>query len=157
MKPLDAGDRVTSLLDWRMLNFTYLYSIVHRERFELGAGVALHVFEADSRARVPAEQLNEERSGVAALPTLAMDATWRITNRFALTARANHLNAHIKDSSGLVADYHADVQFRWKPNVAVGLGFTKLKMEVDVVDADDLSGRFDFDVTGPEVFIRASF
>ena len=33
-----TNDRVESLLDWRTLNFTYLYSVFHNARFELGAG-----------------------------------------------------------------------------------------------------------------------
>jgi hypothetical protein len=154
---LDAGSQVQSLLDWRMLNLTYLYSVVRRERFELGAGAALHLFEADARARVRAEGINEEKSGVAAFPTLALDAAWRITKRFTLTARANYLSADVDDSSGSVSDVHADVQFRWRPNFTIGLGYTAMSTELDVVDDEDLSGLFAFDVDGPELFFRASF
>jgi hypothetical protein len=44
----------------------------------------------------------------------------------------------------------------------VGLGFTKMHMLVDVgvgggAGVNDLTGRFDQRVSGPEVFIRASF
>jgi hypothetical protein len=154
---LAAGSQVESLLDWRMLNLTYLYSVLRLERFELGAGVALHLFEADARARVRAEGIHEEKSGVAAFPTLALDGAWRITERFTLTARANYLSADVDDSSGSISDVHADVQFRWRPNFTVGLGYTALSTELDVVDDEDLSGLFAFDVDGPELFFRASF
>jgi len=70
-----ATDRVLSLLDWRMLNFTYLYSVFHNPRFELGAGLGLHILDGEAHARVPARLINEEKSGVTIFPTLALDAT----------------------------------------------------------------------------------
>ena len=152
-----ANDRVLSRLDWRMLNLTYLYSVFHNQRFEMGAGAALHLFEGEARARVPTQALNEEQSGVAAFPTLALDATLRIAKRFSVNARANYLSADIDDSSGSVSDFHLDAQYRWRRNFAVGLGYTMLKTKLDIADADDLSGRFVFDVKGPELFFRASF
>jgi hypothetical protein len=151
-----AADRVLSLLDWRTLNFTYLYSIFHRQRFELAAGAGLHILDGEARARVPARVVNEEKSGVTVFPTLALDATWRISRRFALTARANRLSASLDDSSGSFSDYHADVQYRWRPNLAMGAGYTALKTDLQV-GGGDFPGHFVFDVDGPELFIRASF
>jgi len=151
-----AGDRVLSLFDWRTLNFTYLYSVFHNSRFELGAGLGLHILNGEARASVPARLIREERSGATLFPTLAVDATWRISRRFALTARVNHLSADVDEFSGSVGDYHADVQYRWRRNFSVGAGYTSLK--TNVVSADgDFAGRFVFDVSGPELFFRASF
>jgi hypothetical protein len=153
------NDRVLSTLDWKMLNFTYLYSIVHRQRFELGAGLGIHLFQGEARARVPARLLREEQSGAVAFPTVALDATLRIARRFSVNARANYLSGHIDDSSGKVSDYHADVQYRWRRNLAVGLGYAKMRTNLDIVDngGDELSGKFVLDVDGPELFFRASF
>lgn len=150
-----TNDRVQSLLDWRTINFTYLYSVFHNSRFELGVGLGLHILEGEARARVQARQIREEESGVFPFPTLAADATWRISRRFALTARANFLSADVDDSTGSISDYHADLQYRWQRNFAVGLGYTLLRTEVDVVD--DEGGAVDFEVDGPELFFRASF
>ena len=152
----DTDERVLSLLDWRTLNFTYLYSVVRNSRFEVGAGLGLHIFNGEARARVPARLIAEEESGVAPFPTLALDGTWRISSRFALTGRINHLSADVEDSSGEVSDYHADLQYRWRPNFALGVGYTRLKTKLAIADSD-FPGRFVFDVKGPELFLRASF
>lgn len=151
-----ATDRVASRLDWRALNFTYLYSIFHHPRFELGAGFALHILNGEARAEVPARLLKEEESGVILFPTIALDATWQISRRFAVTARANRFTIDVADSSGSLGDYHADVQYRWRPNLAIGLGYTALKTDIEVADGD-FPGRFAFDVDGPELFFRVSF
>ena len=93
---------------------------------------------------------------MAPFPTLALDGTWRISSQFALTGRINHLSADVQDSSGEVSDYHADLQYRWRPNFAVGVGYTRLKTKLVIADSD-FPGRFIFDVKGPELFLRASF
>lgn len=151
-----ANDRALSTLDWRTLNFAYLYSVFYGPRFELAAGVGMHILDGEARARVPARQVGEEKSGVAAFPTLALDGSWLISRRFALTARANYLSAHVDKTNGSVGDYHADVQYRWKRNLAVGLGYTSLRTHVEVASSN-FPGRFAFDVDGPELFFRASF
>ncbi len=152
-----VSDRVLSELDWRMLNFTYLYSALRSERFELGAGLGVHVINAEARGRVPARLLIEEQSGVGASPALALDATWRISRRFAVTGRAQYFSVAVSDFASVLRDYHADVQYRWRRNAALGLGYTRLRTQLDVTDTNDLSGRFDIDVKGPELFFRVSF
>lgn len=152
-----VDDRVLSNLDWKMLNFTYLYSIIHKQRFELGGGVGIHLFQGEARARVPARLIREEQSGAVAFPTMALDATLRIAKRFSVNARANYLSGHIDGSTGKISDYHADVQYRWKRNFALGLGYSKMKTDLDIVDSSDLAGKFVLDVDGPELFFRASF
>lgn len=152
-----VDDRVLSTLEWKQLNFTYLYSIVRNQRFELGGGFGLHLFQGEARARVPARLVQENQSGSVAFPTFALDATLRLAKRFSVTARANYLSGHIDDSSGKISDYHADVQYRWARNFAVGLGYSKMKTRLDVVDPGDLSGRLAMAVDGPELFFRASF
>jgi hypothetical protein len=151
-----VDDRVFSVLDWRTLNFTYLYSVFHNPRFEMGTGFGVHILDGAARARVPARFLDEEKSGVIAFPTLAVDATLSLSRRFALTARANQLSANVDKSSGSVSDYHGDVQYRWRENAAVGLGYTSLKTNI-VTASGKFPGRFVFDVKGPELFFSASF
>ena len=152
-----VDDRVLSTLEWKQLNFTYLYSIVRNQRFELGGGFGLHLFQGEARARVPARLVQENQSGSVAFPTIALDASLRLAKRFSVNARANYLSGHIDDSDGKISDYHADVQYRWARNFALGLGYSKMKTKLDVVDPGDLSGRLVMDVDGPELFFRASF
>jgi hypothetical protein len=152
-----TGEEVRSTIDWKMLNFTYLYSIFKLQRFELGGGVGLHLFQGEMRARVPARLVSEERSGSVAFPTFALDGTLRIAKRFSVNARFNHLSGHFEDSRGKIDDYHADVQYRWKRNLALGLGYSKMKTKLEIASDNDLAGKFVMDVDGPEFFVRASF
>lgn len=151
-----TGDRVLSDFNVRMLGLTYTRSILRRERFELGLGLGLHLLEAAANAEVRARNVSEEGSGVGVLPTLAVDGSWRISSRWALTGRAQYLSVSSTDVDGRFADYHVDVQYRWRPNLAVGLGWSKLTLDVEISDSD-LPGRVALASAGPEIFFRVSF
>lgn len=158
----NVNDRAQTGLEWRQLTFTYTRSLLRRDRFELGAGLGVSILEAKARGQVIARNIREMQDGVGAFPTLAVDGTWRISKRWALSARAQRLTATVDEFRGSMADYHADIQYRWRSNFAVGLGYTRLRALVDVGEGDepgddDLTGRFNQTLSGPEIFIRASF
>ena len=150
------GDQVASSLDFRNFALTYTYSFIRNDRFEIGAGLALHFLQAEARGAVPARQLTQEVSGAGAFPTIPLDATWRISRRFALNARGQYFHAALNGFAGALADYHADLQYRWKPNFSLGAGYTIMRVSLDVNDAD-FPGTFRLNVRGPEAFFKVSF
>jgi hypothetical protein len=152
----EIDDTAVSRLDLRMLGFAHTFSILKKDRVELGAGLGIHLIEMEARGEVPARFLREEEAQGGALPSGGLDFTWRITRRFALTARGQYFDWDADDFDGGFTDYHADVQFRWRPNVAVGIGYTAIAFELDVTD-DDSPGRFDMTTAGPEIFFRVSY
>ncbi|HKZ73073.1 MAG TPA: hypothetical protein VJ011_03360 [Steroidobacteraceae bacterium] len=152
----NINDRVVSRLDLRMLGFTHAYSFVRSERLELGAGLGIHLVETEARGEVPARFLREEEAQGGALPSAAVDFTWRISRRFALAARGQYFGASVDEFDGSFTDYHADLQFRWRPNLAFGIGYSAIALELDVSDADS-PGRFDLTTAGPELFFRVSY
>jgi hypothetical protein len=160
---IDFGDetfqideRVFSSLKWRMFGFTYMRSIFLRERFEVGVGLGLYLLESAARAEVPERFSREEVDGVGAFPTPALDFTWRISSRFSVTARGQYFSTEVDEFRGSLGDFHADVQYRWRRNFTVGLGYTAIEADLEV-DDEDFPGAFNLDVAGPELFFRVSF
>lgn len=153
----NVNDRVQSMLEWRALGLTYTRSFWRSERFEFGGGIGVAFLEARARGAVTSRNIREERSEPGGFPTLALDGTWRISKRWSLNARGQRFSAHVNDFRGLMSEYHGDIQYRWREVFSFGLGYTKLRSAIDVLDNNDFSGRFDQKVSGPEVFIRASF
>lgn len=153
----NINDRVQSMLEWRSLGLTYTRSFWRSERFEIGGGLGIALLEARVTGAVTARNIREERSSPGAFPTLALDGTWRISKRWSFNGRAQRLSANVSDVHGMMSDYHGDLQYRWRENFSTGLGYTKLRTAVDVVDDTDFAGRFHQNVSGPEFFIRASF
>jgi hypothetical protein len=150
------NDRVTSEFNWRMFDLTWTYSFIHNDRFELGAGLGLHVIQTEASAAAPARAARESFDGSGPFATVAVDGVWRITRRFALSLRAQTLDLTVSDLSAMLADYHADVQFRWRPNLAIGLGYQSNRVELSA-PLENPAGNMSFDVSGPELFLRASF
>jgi hypothetical protein len=151
-----SGDRIESDFNWRLLGFTYTWSALRRERFEVGVGLGLHLVEAETKATVRARGLRETGSGVGILPTLAVDGSWRISRRWSLNARAQYLTVGSSDIDGSFGDYHLDAQYRWRRNLAFGLGYSATKLDA-TLSSSDLPGKIAIDASGPEAFFRVSF
>ena len=151
-----VSDRLITDLDLRILGLTYTYSFLKTERFELGGGLGIRIGQAEGAGEVPARRLRDTFDGVAPLPTLTVDGTWRFTKRFSFNGRVQYFAVHTGGVDGSLANYHGDVQFRAWKNLAAGLGYSSLHVLVDSADPGN-TGRLDFKVKGPEFFLRASF
>jgi hypothetical protein len=152
----DEGTLFRSKIDWRVLTFTYTYSFFKNDRFEAGLGLGIHLIEAHASGGQQGTLRREEADEVGIFPTIAGNIAIRISNRWSFTARGQQYSATPEDFDGTMSDYHADVQFRWRKNLAFGLGYTMLKTDLDVFDADQPL-LFTMETAGPEVFFRASF
>jgi hypothetical protein len=152
----DAGTAFRTKLAWRMLGLTYTRSIFKTERFEAGVGLGIHIIEASADGREPGTLNRESDSEVGIFPTVAVNAAFRISKRWAVTARAQSFSAQVNGFDGTLSDYHGDIQYRWRKNLAVGLGYTAVISELDVIDADQPL-LFNMETSGPELFFRVSF
>jgi hypothetical protein len=147
---------VHSEFDWRQMDITYTYSFVRTDRLELGAGLGVHLVEAEARAEIPSTPQYADFNGAGPLATLAFDGTWRISRQWSLDARANYLKLTIGTIGGVLGQYHADFQYRWKRNLAFGLGYDRQQIQLTVTNYDP-SGVLKFNVNRPKLFVRASF
>jgi hypothetical protein len=151
-----TGDQVQSSLSWRQMDLTYTYSFLRTERFELGAGAGLSLIEASAMAQIPATPNRVDFSAATPFGTLALDGTWAISRFWSLNARAQYLDLSTGSISGALGEYHADVQYRWRRNVAFGIGYDRFLADLTVRDHNP-SGLLDLMIRGPEAFVRVSF
>jgi hypothetical protein len=152
----EEGDTFRAKLDWRMLGITYTYSVFKFERFEAGFGLGLHVLEAHAEGSEPGTLNRESDSEAGIFPTVAVSGAFRISKRWAVTARGQTFSASADGFDGTLSDYHADVQYRWRKNFAVGIGYSQIEVDLNVLDADQPL-FFNMSTSGPELFFRASF
>lgn len=150
------GDTVSSSLQWRVMGLTWSYAIIQNDRFELGAGLGVHLMDMDVRGTVPARFATYEASIAGALPTPDLESALRITRRISVTARAQYLKAALNGTSGVLGEFHADAQFRLVPNLALGVGYSQIRLDLNSVTESN-PGRVNIRVRGPELFVRASF
>jgi hypothetical protein len=151
-----TGDQVQSSFNWRQMDLTYTYSFLRNERFELGAGLGVNLIEAEASAQIPGTPNRADFTGATVFATLAFDGTWAISRFWSLNARAQYLDLSTGSISGALGEYHADVQYRWRRNVAFGLGYDRLLADLTVRDHNP-SGLLDLMIRGPQAFVRVSF
>jgi hypothetical protein len=152
----EEGTNFRSKMDWRTLTMTYTYSIFRGDRFEGGLGLGISIIEAKAEGGEPGTLERESASEVGIFPTIAANLAFRISKRWSITARGQQFSASPEEFDGKMAEYHADVQYRWRKNFAVGLGYTSMETNVEVFDGDNPL-LFDLKTTGPELFFRVSF
>ncbi len=151
-----TGDLVQSNINWRQMDLTYTYSFLRGERYELGAGLGAHLLEATATAQIPGTPERAEFSQAGPFASIALDGTYLIDRHWSFNARAQYLRLTIGSFTGLLDDYHADVQYRWRRNMAFGLSYDHAEDEVDVRNHDP-SGILRLTFTGPQLFVRVSY
>jgi hypothetical protein len=151
-----TGDTFRTKLDFRKLGLNYTYSLFRGERFEAGLGLGLHIFEMHAEGSEPGT-LNRDRGEEAGIfPTAAFSAAFRISKRWAVTATYNAFEVEVDEGNGSYLDGHVDIQYRWRKNFAVGLGYSVLSLDINMDEVDE-PFAFNLETSGPELFFRASF
>jgi hypothetical protein len=151
-----ANSLLWSQIDWRIFTLTYTYEIIHNDRMELGTGIAAHLLQAEARGQVNATQQHQEVSGAGAFPTIPVDFAFRISQRWAVTWRGQYFHAALNNFDGWLADVHEDVQYRWTPNFAIGVGYSSIRAHLSL-HTGNFPGAFSMSLEGPEAFFRVSF
>ena len=155
-EPFAAGSLLTSSVDWRIFSVTHTYSFIRTDRFEVGAGLGVHLIQAEATAQVGVTQQRQDVSGAGAFPTIPLDMAFRISRRWSVTARGQYFHATLNNFDGWLADVHEDVQYRWKPNFALGLGYNSVRAKLNL-NTGNFPGLFAMSLEGPEFFFRVSF
>ena len=123
----DAGDRFRTELDWSTLSFTYTYSAIKNDRIEWGLGLGAYIFDFRAEGGEPGTLNNKEDTEAGIFPASSTFLTWRISRRWSFYARHSQLKLIGDETAdGKFQDSHADIQFRWRPNLAFGLGYSRL-------------------------------
>jgi hypothetical protein len=154
-----AGLPAQSELDWKQFDITYTYSFIRNEHFEVGTGLAVYFLQIDALLTQPqpfAISLHQEVSAASPFPALPLDLTWKISSRWAVTGRGAYLKATLDGFRGSYTDLHADVQYRWNANLALGAGYTSTRTSL-TRDSGTFPGYLNMSIEGPEAFLRLSF
>jgi hypothetical protein len=151
-----AGQLTRTSLDWRQFDITYTYSILHTPYLELGPGFGVYFVQADAIGEVPARNQRQEETAATPLPALALDFAWRLSGRWAVTARGAYLRATLNGFHGWYADLNEDLQYRWNPNFALGLGYASIRTSL-LRRGGSFPGVFDMSTSGPQAFFRFSY
>src|SRR5467141_515308 len=151
-----AGQLTQTSLDWRQFDITYSYSLLRNDRFEVGTGLGIYFLQVDAVGQVPAQNQRQEVTAATPFPALPLDLTWVISQRWAVSVRGAYLKATLSGFRGWYADSHEDLQYRWNPNFAIGLGYASIRTSL-TRRSGTFPGAFAMSISGPQAFVRFSF
>jgi hypothetical protein len=155
---LQARDPVVSDFSLRTLGISYEYSFIHREKFELAATLGINDTDISAQASVSTQlrHVDQREDQAGPFPTIGLDATYVLSKRFYLDARAQYFKVAVDHLDGSLTFYEAAALYRYRPNVSFALGYTSAKADLASRQTTK-SGYFDFDTKGPELFVRIAF
>jgi hypothetical protein len=152
----NIGDLAESTFNLRMLSLTYSYAFIHNPHVDLAASFGLNVVEFNARALVRARALDQSESNAGPFPTIGLDALVPISRRFYGELRAEYLKVKIQSFEGSAENLHAGIVYRFRENLAFGVGYRKFNVDVTSNEVGD-TGQFELDNSGAEAFLRLSF
>jgi hypothetical protein len=152
------GDPLNSDLSIRTFGITYAYSFLHSDRYEVAATLGVNDTDISARARVQtqARHVNQTEDKAGPFPTLGLDATYVLSKRFYFDGRAQYLKVNINNLNGSLGIYELDGLYRLRPNISFALGYTSLRAHLTSTQPRE-SGLFNFNSSGPEIFVRIAF
>jgi len=152
------GDPLNSDLSIRTFGITYGYSFLHSDRYEVAATIGINDTAISSRARVQtqARHVDQTEDQAGPFPTLGLDATYVVSKRFYLDGRAQYFKVHIDNIDGSLGIYELDALYRLRANVSFALGYNSVRAHLASTQTRQ-SGLFNFNSSGPEIFLRVAF
>jgi hypothetical protein len=155
---LQPGDPLNADLSIRTFGITYEYSFLHSDRYEVAATIGINDTDISARARVQTQfrHVDQTEDQAGPIPTLGLDATYVLSKRFYFDARAQYFRVRIDDLDGSLGLYEVDGLYRLRPNISLALGYSSLRAHLTSAQAKQ-AGLFNFNSSGPELFIRIAF
>jgi hypothetical protein len=155
---LQPGDPLNSDLSIRTFGIAYEYSFLHSDRYEVAAVIGINDTDISARARVQtqARHVDQTEDQAGPIPTVGLDATYVVSKRFYFDARAQYFRVRIDDLDGSLGIYELDALYRLRPNISFAAGYTSLRAHLLSAQAKQ-GGLFNFNSSGPEIFVRIAF
>jgi len=155
---LQPGDPLNSDLSIRTFGISYEYSFLHGDRYELAATLGVNDTDISARARVQTQtrHVDQTEDQAGPFPTLGLDATYVVSKRFYFDGRAQYFKVHIDDLDGSLGFYEVDGLYRLRPNISLAVGYTSVRAHIASAQTKQ-AGLFNFDSSGPEIFVRVAF
>jgi hypothetical protein len=155
---LQPGDPLNSDLSIRTFGITYGYSFLHSDRYEVAATIGINDTDISARARVQTQtrHVDQTEDQAGPFPTLGLDGTYVVSKRFYLDGRAQYFKVHIDNIDGSLGIYELDALYRLRANISFAAGYTYLRAHLASTQVRQ-SGLFNFNSSGPEIFLRVAF
>ncbi|MCG8611584.1 MAG: hypothetical protein MI864_13720 [Pseudomonadales bacterium] len=166
---IKAGANVETDYDVVIGDVHYLYSPLQLDQFELGMSAGMYhlIMDIDLDASgtvsengadfVPGTKYDYDNDGSIPFPLVGIQADFYPNPKLKLSAKARLLSFEFDDLEGDIVFLSVGADFAINEHVGIGLSASRMDMEFDADDFDDVTGTFEWEHTGVEGHISLKF
>jgi len=151
-----AGETVATELDLQIGTLSYTYSVIRRERTEVGLSIGIDMIDFRAELDVAARQLNEREEESGPAPLFGAEVAHQFRGRWYGEARLQYFSVSIDESEGSILQGELNALYRYRENVLFGAGLNYFDVALESNDPGD-TGTFDLTLLSPQAFIRVAF
>lgn len=140
-----AGTPVATDFDLRLVDFSYAYSLVQTDRFELAPQVGLYWMDFDVSIGSESIGLREEDSDQFPLPTLGASAIYHLSPEWRIRGRARYFSFSYDDYEGDILEFGAGVEWSAGSRFRLGAGYSHIDLDVESQKINGGRGEYLYD------------
>ena len=161
--PIDV--QVATVWDTRVLSFNYRFSLLKRERFDLGISAGLFAMKVTSGIGLAdaIEDVSADVSEQAPLPMLGLGIEWEFARNFMLRARGQYLAISVQDTvdgswgEGAVAVEWYPLESVRQLGIGAGYNYTDIDVDIEFGELFRTEFTYQYKFRGPVVYAILSF
>jgi opacity protein-like surface antigen len=165
--PFTIGATVNSFFDTDVYRLSVGYSFFKRPNAEVGAALGAHVTTFDFGIRATGEEFENTEAAadtLAPLPTIGLYGFYAFSPRWLMQGRVDYFALEYQEYSGRFLNFNAGLEFQLAKHVALGAGYRYVDLEftaektLSIGDvSDDFRGEFQYQYSGPTVYLSFSY
>ena len=140
-----AGVPVATDFDLSLVDFSYSYSLVQTDRFEIAPLVGVYWLDFDVEVRSDALGLREGDSEELPLPTFGARAVYQLSPSWRLMGNAQYFSISYDDYDGEIIELGAGVEWNVWSRLSLGAGYSRIDLDVENKKSNGGRGEYVYD------------
>jgi len=150
-----AGVSVATDFDLKVADFSYAYSVIQTERFELAPLVGVYGLDFDVSVASDTLGLREGESQEFPLPTVGASMVYRLSPAWQLRANAQYFYVSYDDYEGRMLELGATLEWNVWRRLSLGAGYAGI--DVDIEDQSANGGKGEYEYNGIWAYLALTF
>lgn len=139
------GIAVATDFELSLVDFSYSYSLVQTDRFELAPLVGLYWMDFDVSIASESIGLREEDSEQFPLPTVGVSAIYQLSPEWRIRGRAQYFSFSYDDYKGEIVEFGAALEWSAWSRFRLGAGYSRIDLDVENKESNGGRGAYLYD------------
>lgn len=139
------GTPVETDFDLRLADFSYSYSLIQTDRFELAPMIGLYWLDFDVEVASETVGLREGESDELPLPTFGASAIYQLSPKWRIRGSAQYFSFSYDDYEGEILELGAALEWNAWSRFSLGAGYSRIDLDVENRKSNGGRGEYLYD------------